>query len=316
VEVSKILEEIGRMEKKDLDSKVYGQGENHYRWPLGLAILLLLFEFLWPEVRGHWRGLLRGGRVGRLLAGAGVMLAFISGQAQALGRYPRSSELAPLVQKSPGNPEAQFNLAHALYIEQSYAAAAEAYEKTAAALTHPPSKSAALYNAGNAYYRQGKLEEAIKKYKEALRITPSDMDAKHNLEMAKKLDKMQKDQQKQKGKPKEDQKTAETRRDVERRRATVVGSHGSGRKKCPGKGGEEKTRTARGRGLVEYCWIPARIMPEWDGHDFKLAINKDSTRGREVMGMMLLLGRWGKGVCLLRPLWRLLPRYVLRRILP
>ncbi|MBP9698901.1 MAG: VWA domain-containing protein [Elusimicrobia bacterium] len=206
VEVSKILEEIGRMEKKDLDSRVYGQGENHFRWPLGLAILLLLFEFLWPEVRGHWRRLLRGARVGRFLVGVGLMIAFTPGRAQALGRYPRSSELAPLVQKSPGNPEAQFNLAHALYIEQSYAAAAEAYEKTAAAVTYPPFKSAALYNAGNAYYRQGKLEEAIKKYKEALRITPSDPDAKHNLEMAMKLDKMQKDQHKQPGQPKDDKK--------------------------------------------------------------------------------------------------------------
>lgn len=206
VEVTKIIEEIGRMDKKDLDSKIYGQGENHYRWPLALGLLLLLLEFLWPEVQHHWRRVFHDIRLGRwivLLAAGGVLLW--PSRSQALGRYPRSSEIAPSVQKDPKNPDAQFKLGQALYIEQSYAAAAEAFDKAAALFDHPAWKSAAHYNAGNAHYRQGRLDDAIEKYKQALRLLPSDPDAKHNLELAKKLDKMQKEQQKNKGKP-EDKK--------------------------------------------------------------------------------------------------------------
>ncbi|MBL0057755.1 MAG: VWA domain-containing protein [Elusimicrobia bacterium] len=204
VEVTKILEEIGRMEKKELDSRVYGQGENHYRWPLSLALVFLLLEFIWPEVRRHWTLVFRDLRAGRFLAGFLFLLLFLPGRSEALGRYPRSSELAPGVQSHPDDPEARFNLGHALYIEGSYAAAAEAYEKTAEAVADPRSKAAVLYDAGNAYYRQGKLDQAMEKYKQALRLNPADVDAKHNLELSKKLDKQQKEQQKKNGKPKDD----------------------------------------------------------------------------------------------------------------
>ncbi len=206
VEVTKIIEEIGRMDKKDLDSKVYGQGENHYRWPLALGLLLLLLEFLWPEVQRHWRRVFQDVRLGRwmVLCLTGSVL-LVPGRSQALGRYPRSNEIAPLVQKDPKNPDAQFRLGETLYLEQSYAAAAEAFQKAANLMDHPAWKSAAHYNTGNAHYRQGRLEDAIEKYKEALRLVPSDPDAKHNLELAKKLEKMQKEQQKKPGKP-EDKK--------------------------------------------------------------------------------------------------------------
>ncbi|MBL8024208.1 MAG: VWA domain-containing protein [Elusimicrobia bacterium] len=204
VEITKILEEIGRMEKKDLDSRVFGQGENHFRLPLALAILLLLLEFLWPEVQRHWTRVFRDIRAGRFFVGVILGVLLFPARSEALGRYPRSEELAPLVQKEPGNPETQFNLGLALYIEQSYAAAAEAFEKSASANTHTPTKAAALYNAGNAHYRQGRLEDAIEKYKQALRLVPSDIHAKHNLELAKKLDEKQKEKKKGDGKPKDD----------------------------------------------------------------------------------------------------------------
>lgn len=204
VEVSKIVEEIGRMDKKDLESRVYGQGENHYRLPLALAILLLLLEFLWPEVQRHWTRVfhqIRLGKWGVLLGTIGWWL--LPQPSHALGRYPRSSEIAPLVQKDPKNPEPQFQLGQTLYLEQSYAASAEAFEKAATMLDHPVWKSAAIYDAGNAHYRQGRVEDAIEKYKQALRLTPSDIDAKHNLELAKKLAQQQKEQKKNQGDPKD-----------------------------------------------------------------------------------------------------------------
>lgn len=203
VEVKKIVEEIGRMDKKDLESRVYGHGENHYRWPLFLGLLLLLLEFIWPEVQRHWTRVFLDIRLGRWSVFAlAIGLWLFPGGAQALGRYPRSSEIAPLVQKDPKNPQPQFSLGQTLYLEQSYAASAEAFEKAASLMDHPAWKSAALYNAGNAHYRQGRVEDAIEKYKHALRLVPTDMNAKHNLEMAKKLAQMQKEQQKNQGDPK------------------------------------------------------------------------------------------------------------------
>ena len=39
-----------------------------------------------------------------------------------------------------------------------------------------------LYNIGNCRYRQGRLEEAVEYYKQALDLDPQDQDAKYNLE--------------------------------------------------------------------------------------------------------------------------------------
>ncbi|HMX42473.1 MAG TPA: tetratricopeptide repeat protein, partial [Elusimicrobiota bacterium] len=93
-----------------------------------------------------------------------------------------------------------------LYREGSYAAAAEAFEKVSSRASAPELRSASLYNAGNAYFRQGKTDEAIKKYKEALRLFPSDPDAKHNLEFARKLKKAGGKPRPQPGSPKDDKK--------------------------------------------------------------------------------------------------------------
>ena len=53
--------------------------------------------------------------------------------------------------------------------------------------------SAAWYNLGNALYRAQQLEQSLEAYKQALRLAPSDADAKHNLERV--LEQMQQRQQ-------------------------------------------------------------------------------------------------------------------------
>ena len=42
-----------------------------------------------------------------------------------------------------------------------------------------------LYNLGNTAFRQGKFEEALKYYNEALNLEPADADTKHNLDLVK-----------------------------------------------------------------------------------------------------------------------------------
>jgi Ca-activated chloride channel family protein len=108
VEVTKIIEEIGRMDKKDLDSRVYGQGENHYRWPLAFGLLLLLLEFLWPEVQRHWRRVfqdIRSGRFLLLLLAGGFCLLAGSGPRRSVGIHgPANCALGSKGPEKSGSP--------------------------------------------------------------------------------------------------------------------------------------------------------------------------------------------------------------------
>jgi Ca-activated chloride channel family protein len=55
--------------------------------------------------------------------------------------------------------------------------------------------SAAWYNLGNALYRQQQLEPSLEAYKQALRLSPDAVDAKHNLERV--LQELQQQQEQQ-----------------------------------------------------------------------------------------------------------------------
>lgn len=76
--------------------------------------------------------------------------------------------------------------AAAFYRQGDYAAALKYYQKE--------NDAEALYNQGNALAKSGKLEEAVKKYEEVLKLAPEHEDAKFNLEY---LKKQQQQQQKQ-----------------------------------------------------------------------------------------------------------------------
>lgn len=59
VELDDIYKEITQMEKKELGSMRFSQFEDRFQYPLGLAILILVLEVLYPErkrVRQVWRG--------------------------------------------------------------------------------------------------------------------------------------------------------------------------------------------------------------------------------------------------------------------
>ncbi len=58
-------------------------------------------------------------------------------------------------------------------------------------------RSRALYSIGSDYFRQGKLKEALEAFKNALRLDPSDLDAKYNVEVIQRRLDQQAQQQKQ-----------------------------------------------------------------------------------------------------------------------
>lgn len=49
MELDKIFEEIGRMEKKELEGTLVTKYDDRYQWPLLLAVLILIAEFFVPE---------------------------------------------------------------------------------------------------------------------------------------------------------------------------------------------------------------------------------------------------------------------------
>jgi len=59
MELDKIYDEINKMEKKELSSRIYSQFEDRYQYFLGAGLLVLLLETFYPErkrVKAEWKG--------------------------------------------------------------------------------------------------------------------------------------------------------------------------------------------------------------------------------------------------------------------
>src|SRR5438046_6478708 len=104
----------------------------------------------------------------------------------------------------PGAPELHYNIGNVLFRKKEYDKAVEEYLRAQAA-PDPILSQAALFNRGNALMMQGRLEDAIQAYVQALRARPDDTDAKHNLELAWRLLDQQKQKQQQKPQQDKDQ---------------------------------------------------------------------------------------------------------------
>ncbi|GMR12811.1 MAG: hypothetical protein BMS9Abin29_1004 [Gemmatimonadota bacterium] len=99
------------------------------------------------------------------------------------------------LRRAPGTDLIRFNDGNALYMSEEFQRALDAY-RAAIESGDPALAGPAWYNVGNALYRQQQLPEALEAYKQALRVSPGDIDAKHNLERV--LEKM-KQQEQEKG---------------------------------------------------------------------------------------------------------------------
>ncbi|MCW3108912.1 MAG: tetratricopeptide repeat protein [Segetibacter sp.] len=100
------------------------------------------------------------------------------------------------------NPQAMYNLGNALYKSKKTEAAEKVYENAAGNAKDATGKERAVYNKGVSLTRQSKLQESIDAYKDALRLAPTDEEARQNLQKA--LNELKKQQQQQQ--PKQDKK--------------------------------------------------------------------------------------------------------------
>ncbi|MBF0254496.1 MAG: tetratricopeptide repeat protein [Candidatus Omnitrophica bacterium] len=108
---------------------------------------------------------------------------------------------------APESAEVRYNLANVAYNKEAYEDALKEYLALAKAKSlEAKLKSHAYYNAGDAYYRMQKTDEAIEAYKKALWEDPKDEDAKFNLELLlKKKNEQNQEKQDQKDQDKQDQ---------------------------------------------------------------------------------------------------------------
>ena len=98
----------------------------------------------------------------------------------------------------PESPELNYNMAGVHHQQGGYEEAVDNYTRSLNT-TDINLESDAHYNLGNTYFRMQDFENAIKSYESALNLYPEDMDAKYNLELARKMlkDQMQPQQQQQ-----------------------------------------------------------------------------------------------------------------------
>jgi len=104
---------------------------------------------------------------------------------------------------APGAPALHYNIGNVLFRKGEYDKAIEEYLRAQSKGGRSLSQSA-VFNRGNAQMMKGEVKEAVGSYIQALRLDPTDADAKRNLELALRLMKQQQQQQKQQQDQKQD----------------------------------------------------------------------------------------------------------------
>ena len=89
--------------------------------------------------------------------------------------------------KKPNYTEAEFNIANAYYRQEKMEDAVREFRRIAKNSEVDSTRAKAYHNLGNSYLQSQKLKEAIEAYKNSLRINPNDHETRYNLAVAKKL---------------------------------------------------------------------------------------------------------------------------------
>ncbi len=137
------------------------------------------------------------------------------------GAYDKAAEQFGLVlQRSPKNTTAGYNLGNALYRNSRAGEAEKAFDNVIRDSRDRKLSADAWYNKGVTLSNQQKLEESIEAYKQSLRLNPTDSFARENLvralrELKKKKDQEQEQQKKKKQEEKEKQQPKMNKQQVQ-----------------------------------------------------------------------------------------------------
>jgi Ca-activated chloride channel family protein len=111
------------------------------------------------------------------------------------------------IDKNKQSPDAVFNVGDALYKQDKFEEAGKQFIESTNESDDRIKKSDGLYNLGNSLLKANKLQESIEAYKNSLKLHPDNREAKYNLAYAQDLLKLQQEKQKkqQQDKDKQDQ---------------------------------------------------------------------------------------------------------------
>jgi tetratricopeptide (TPR) repeat protein len=119
------------------------------------------------------------------------------------------------IDKNKSAADAVFNVGDALYRQKKYEDAGKQFTENHNMNEEKDKKASALYNLGNSSLMAGKLRESIDAYKKSLKLIPGNMEAKYNLAYAQDLLKQQEQQQQQNKDNKDQNKNQEDKKDQE-----------------------------------------------------------------------------------------------------
>jgi Ca-activated chloride channel family protein len=224
-------EGLARLPKSEHQEKFVRQYRERFRWPLGLAMLLLLTEMFLPERRREskanetspartrsWtpRTALVGGLLLMSLPGPIFGSSSSALREYKAGNYERAfKDYQQLLQAQKDDPRLHFNAGAAAYRNQQFEEAAKQFNQ---ALQTPDLKlqQSAYFNRGDTLYRLGETnpdpskrteswEQALKDFERAGRLESKDADAKFNYDYVKrKLEELKQQQQQQQKQDKQD----------------------------------------------------------------------------------------------------------------
>ncbi len=102
------------------------------------------------------------------------------------GDYQKALELYHQAEvERPETPELYYNIGSSLYKEGKYEEAVDRLQKSFTT-QDIKNEAQAHYNLGNVYFKMGDFQNAISSYQRSLELAPDDIDAKFNLELARK----------------------------------------------------------------------------------------------------------------------------------
>ena len=122
------------------------------------------------------------------------------------GKFPDSEiSYRKALDKNKESADALFNTGDALYKQKKFEEAGKQFEENYSMNEDKKKKSASLYNMGNSLLMANKVKESIDAYKGSLKLDPKNMETKYNLAYAQDLLlKQQQQQQKDQNKKNQD----------------------------------------------------------------------------------------------------------------
>ena len=100
------------------------------------------------------------------------------------------------IEKNNQSPDAVFNIGDALYKQSKFEDAGKQFIENANMIEDKEKKSAAYFNLGNSLLNANKLKESIDAYKGSLKLQPDNIEAKYNLAYAQDMLRKQEEEQK------------------------------------------------------------------------------------------------------------------------